>query len=132
MKKFKKFSKIPTFYFYNGKRILCSKFISVENPTPLFGFAFFFFNCDPKSGSFLCFSSIILSRSIDGLCPWMAPFSVTFCLYGGFGITCQEIETLSESFKTQLSFVSRSLHSCDGIGVIGFTPSFNLGPLFLV
>lgn len=93
---------------------------------------FFFFNCDPKSGSFLCFSSIILSRSIDGLCPWMAQFSVTFCLYGGFGINCQEIETLSESFKTQLSFVSRSLRSCDGIGVIGFTPSFNLGPLFLV
>lgn len=86
-----------------------------------------FFNCVPRPGSFSCSSSIMLSRSIHAFCCWMAQLLVAV-VFLGFGIKYQEIETFSESSKTQLSFISLNLHSFDSIEVVGFfPPCFNLG-----
>lgn len=86
-----------------------------------------FFNCVPRPGSFSCSSSIMPSRSIHGFCCWMAQLLVAVVFFV-FVIKYQEIETFSESFKTQLSFISLNLHSLDSIEVMGFfPPRFNLG-----
>lgn len=48
-------------------------------------------------------------------------------LFVGLEIKYEKIETFSESFKTQLSFPSRSWRPFDSIEVVGFSPCLNLG-----
>lgn len=100
MKMLYKFSKIPTLLKKMSKKILFSKFISIENLFPLFCL-FCFLIVFLGLALSLCSSSVILSRSIQCLYPRVAQLLVAV-LFLGFGIKYQEIKTFSESFKTHL------------------------------
>lgn len=74
--------------------------------------------------------SAFLIRHPVQLRPWLlspdARVSAAF-LFVGLEIKYEKIETFSESFKTQLSFPSRSWRPFDSIEVVGFSPCLNLG-----
>lgn len=83
--------------------------------------------CDSRPGSFPLF---LIYHPVQ-INTWPVPGWHSF-LFVGFAINYQEIETFSGSFETQLYFMSRNQHSLDSIQVVGFSPCFNLGSLFLV